>query len=494
MNLSHFLHIYQPANQQQEILERVVNESYRPIIKGLKENPQAKITLNINGSLTEQLANRGFEDLIKELKVLAEKGQIEFTGSAKFHAFLPLLPEKEIARQITTNLETNRKYFGDSFNPVGFFAPEMAYSDKVKEVVDKIGYKWIVIDEIAYCGKNDCCDFSKFHKIKNSNLVAVFRQRKTSNIIMSAVVRSAESLKQILEEDADKNIYILTAMDGETFGHHRPGHDKILFEMLKEKSFQSTTISDLISRFPAGEDISPIESTWASSEHNIEKGMQFFSWKDPGNIIHKWQWEYLYHVLNIFYKYKENNCPDLREKMDEALASDPFWWASAKPWWSLEMIELGAWRFLDLLNSFHGVSQKDIEIGKDYYSKIVLKAFEWQRTGYIRELAKTYQNQVKAPFKERTVGEGKPEVYDAFIYFMKKKMLEASEKENYERAILWRDAIWKLETKNDIYDAIHATDLLRVEVSDENLKKIMEKYKKQYKKIKGGQPEDRVIL
>lgn len=94
---------------------------------------------------------------------------------------------------------------------------------------------------------------------------------------------------------------------------------------------------------------------------------------------------------------------------------------------------------------------------------------------------------------DRTVGEGKPEVYDAFISFMKKKMEYAAKEENFERAILWRDAIWKLETKNDIYDTIHATDILRTEITDEELRKTMDTYKERYKKIRGGQPEDRTI-
>jgi aspartokinase-like uncharacterized kinase len=76
---------------------------------------------------------------------------------------------------------------------------------------------------------------------------------------------------------------------------------------------------------------------------------------------------------------------------------------------------------------------------------------------------------------------------------MKKKMLEAAKKKNFERAILWRDAIWKLETKNDIYDAIHAVDLLRLEVPDPQLKKLMDRYKENYEKIKPGQPERRTV-
>ena len=51
-----FLHIYQPADQTKEILERVANESYRPLFKGLLQLKNIKINLNINGALTETLA------------------------------------------------------------------------------------------------------------------------------------------------------------------------------------------------------------------------------------------------------------------------------------------------------------------------------------------------------------------------------------------------------------------------------------------------------
>jgi len=108
-------------------------------------------------------------------------------------------------------------------------------------------------------------------------------------------------------------------------------------------------------------------------------------------------------------------------------------------------------------------------------------------------MAKKYREAVKIPFRERTLEEGKPEVYFAFLNMMKKKMFEAAKKKNFEMAIFWRDAIWKLETKKDIYDAIHAVDFLRLEVTDSELRKLMDKYKEKYRKIQPGQPELRRI-
>ena len=179
--------------------------------------------------------------------------------------------------------------------------------------------------------------------------------------------------------------------------------------------------------------------------------------------------------------------------MDKALHSCQFWWASGKPWWSLEMIESGAYKVLEVAKMLN-LSKSDLKKAEDYYQKIVLKAFEWQRTGYIRKLALEMQKQIKIPFKERTIKEGKPEVYHAFLDMMKSEMEKAAKNQEFEKAILWRDAIIKIEEENDIYDAIHATNLLRMEVPFGELEKLMDKYKKKYKKIKSGQPEQRDTL
>lgn len=500
MRWANFFHIYQPITQSPDILEAVVNQSYRPLFAGLKKIPGLKINLNINAVLSELLIKYKYYDVIESIIKLAEDGKIEFTDSAKYHALLPLLPEEEIERQINLNHESNKKIFTRKlYAPIGFFPPEMAYSSKVAKVVEKLGYKWMIADEIAARGKVGCVDYNKTYNIAGHNgLKMFFRERRPSNLIMSAVVRSAKSLKEALEDELNTNRYLLTAMDGETFGHHRPGLEKLLFEILSSPNFKKIFISEIPKYFPQEETILPVESTWASSEEDIEKKERFLSWDDPENEIHALQWAFFNFVLGKIKRLKpeELETPEgkkARENMDVAEASDHFWWASAKPWWSIEMIEQGAWQLLETFKSIPCVTLEDAEKAENYYKDIVVKAFYWQRSGKIKQLAQEIRSATKIPFKERTVEAGKPEVYAAFIKAMKQEMKKAAEKEEYEKAVLWRDAIWKLETKNDIYDTIHATDLLRKEIPLLNLEKIMDKYKIEYKRKKSGQPEDRRI-
>lgn len=124
MYWANFLHIYQPPTQTEAIVRKVTEECYRTLVRVLNEAPHAKITLNINAVLTEQLERYGFKDVIEGLKRLAERGQIEFTGSAMYHPILPLIPGEEVERQIKLNTEVNRRYFGDAYQPLGFFPPK----------------------------------------------------------------------------------------------------------------------------------------------------------------------------------------------------------------------------------------------------------------------------------------------------------------------------------------------------------------------------------
>lgn len=494
MYWANFLHIYQPPHQMTDILDRIVNESYRKLIAGLAKNPKSKITLNINAGLTEQLDQHGYHDVIDGLRKLALAGQIEFTESAKYHPFLPLTPWDEGLRQIKLNNETNKFYFGKAYRPNGFFPPEMAYSRKVADLASSLGYKWMIADEIAYNGKTETVDYTKIYTIKNlGNFKIFFRDRRASNLIMSAIVRSGKTLSEAVSGEEKKNRYLLTAMDGETFGHHRPGLDKLYLDILASPKFNKIFISEIEKYFPTAEPIEPVASTWASSEEDIERGAQFLSWNDPENPIHAWQWEFTSFVLRVVEKLdrRKKYYQAVRDKMDQALHSCQLWWASGKPWWSLEMIEGGAWRLIDVLRSIPDLPEKTLKQGEDLYQRIVLKAFEWQRTGYIRQLAQGMQSQIRIPFKKRTLLAGKPEVYWAFINMMKKEMEKAAESGEFEKAILWRDAITKIENQDDIYDALHATDLLRTVVPGGKLEKLMDKYKEQYRKIRGGQPEQR---
>lgn len=495
MKWANFLHIYQPAGQQPDILEAVVVQSYRPILEGIKKNQRARLTMNISGVLLEMFDTYGYWDLIEIIRDLIKGGRLELTGSAKYHALLPFLPEQEIIRQIEENESTLKFYINSHYQPGGFFPPEMAYDEKIVPVIKQLGYKWIIIDEIAYNGKTGQVNYNKTYKIKGTDFSVFFRERGPSNLIMGAAVRSLESLKEVFGNDLKQNRYLLTGMDGETFGHHRPGLDKMLLEFFQTTELDLVKVSDLFRLYPDVQEVEPVKSTWASSEEDIKKNIQFLSWDDPENEIHHWQRDLVDLALNNVYTMGKEHAgyQESRKSLDEALSSDQFWWASGKPWWSLEEIVRGAVLCHSIIKNIPGIGHDTSEKASFLFEKIISTAFQWKKSGKVYNMLHAKKNISRIPFKERTLekGGGETAKYHAFISMFKRLEKEAVNRGEYEKAILWRDAVWKIENKSDIYDAMHAVDLLRLEIPNHEVDEIIEKYKQRYREIRGGQPEQR---
>lgn len=495
MYWANFLHIYQPAGQQPDILAAVVTQSYRPILEGMKTNPKARLTLNVNGVLLELFDQHGYRDLIDAINVLMQEGRLELTGSAKYHALLPFLSEKEMIRQIQENEATLKFYTQNKYRPNGFFPPEMAYDESMAPVIEHLGYRWIILDEMACGGKTEQVDYSKLYRIRGTKLSVFFRERGPSNLIMSAAVRSVDSLEEVLRKNFEGDAFLLTGMDGETFGHHRPGLEKLLFEIFQSSRFELVTISELCRLLTDTIEISPVQSTWASSEQDIERGIQFLSWNDPENEIHHWQRELVELMLSSVYEMDDTSIyfPRIRQATDEALSSDQFWWASAKPWWSLEEIVRGAVLCLSIVKDIPSIDNAKIEQARSLYEKIITTAFQWKKSGKVYDMISAQKDITRIPFKERTLERGGEMAaeYAAFMDLLKRLEKGAAAKGEYEKATLWRDAIWKIENKSDIYDAMHAINLLRIELPNYEVENILARYKEQYRRMRGGQPEQR---
>ena len=460
MKIAFLLHFYQPHDQQDDILNRIVNESYRPLIKGLLERPRAKIVVNITGALTKLLDEKGYSDVLDGLKTLSERGQIELTGSCMYHSFLPLIPESEALRQVQLNDEANQRIQSKSTKPVGFFSPEMAISQKVLSLVEKQGYKWLAASEVARADGVVTAD-----KLYTRNgLKIFFRNKRVSSLILSSVIRDAKSLIRETKDLHQSDKFWFCVMDAETFGHHRIGLEKVLFDILDDDFFEPVTVSDLLNSQEqfVTEEASLRDCTWTNSEqdfHLKKNQNSFILWRDPENPIHKMQWKLTDLVVESVENYKnkeEQGYKQARALLDMAIASDQFWWASVKPWWSLEMIEQGAHNLkhvASVLDPNGAISKK----AEKLYRGILDQAFEWQRSGYIRnkhlENSATY---MKEPFKTRTPAEW----YNQIILEFEDEMKKAGEKREFEKAIKWRDAIIKLEQGTDIYDVLHVVDEL----------------------------------
>lgn len=443
MYWANFLHIYQPPTQKEIWVRRITTESYKKIFSGLLNIRKAKLTLNINGILCELLDKYGGKEVLESIKKLLKSGNLELTGSAKYHAFLPLLPESEIERQILLNEEVLNKYFGLDWKRGGFFTPEMAYSKKVAAVVARLGYKWIIMDELGFpTGKKYSTD--TIYKIKDIDDFSVFfRERNLSFTILSAQVGTVPTILRYLGPRLERNEYVVTAMDGETFGHHRPGLEMLLFDLLKEEKINSVMISDLLEKFEKKEVIEPRDSTWAVTKKDMKENTPFSRWKSNENIIQQAQWD----LTNLAIEITNRHPVELetRKLLDEALHSDQYWWASARPWWSLEMIERGAHELKTIMLKSSNAAAEEKERAEGLYKQIIYTALDWQRSGFVDELSRREDEEIRERLEEKEKLFITKEEYQQMIKTLEEQMGLAAKSEEYHRAAMIKDRIRELK-------------------------------------------------
>ncbi|MBU0598059.1 hypothetical protein KKF61_03625 [Patescibacteria group bacterium] len=388
MYWANFFHIYQPPNWPLKIILKVAHESYRPILKTLEKNKKLRITLNISGSLTEQLVEHKLTDIVKRIKILAFKKQIELTGTACYHPILPLIPAKEAIRQIKLNDYINKKYFGRAYRPKGFFPPEMGYSPELAKIVNRLKYQWIIMDEIAAYGKLEKINFNHKYIIKGVGLKAVFRNRAVSDYFsFHSQANHPEKFWEFVHKEKRSSEYLITAMDGENLGHHRLGFDKFWTELATEKNVKTLTISELLNKYQTKETVNPKKSSWSSRNFEVNKNNPYILWQGANNSIHHLQWKLLNEVIQLVNKNKQHfNYYKARALLDRRLASDQFWWASAKPWWSLAIIKKKTKEILYLAS----LLEKNIQPIASIADSIIRQSKKWQQTNKFKTIADNY--------------------------------------------------------------------------------------------------------
>lgn len=378
-----FLHLYQPANIEKERVIEATKMSYERIIRALEEHPEIKFTLNITGCLLARWDEEfHYDDLIGRINKLIKKGQIELVGSAAYHALLPLVSITEAKKQIEENEVIIKKYFGN-IRLKGFFFPEMAIDEKTAKLVKKLGYEWIIVDEIAL-GKIGASKNDKGYIDKSSGLKVIFRNRDISE---SYVPESL--LKSIKENTAGSAI---TASDAELYGLRHIDHLADFEKLLKHKDLSTSTISNFIKTIRSFEKIRLASCSWQTTEKELQQNKNFFLWNN-GGIIHKklWHLAVLAESLNLK-NIKDENYFWSRWHLVRGLASCVFWWASGKDFrqvfgpvaWNPDEIERGINELVRSIRTLEGSTDLKTKLEAEKLALDIKKLIwkkHWSRYG-----------------------------------------------------------------------------------------------------------------
>lgn len=374
------LHIYQPPTNLKEIVQKIADTSYIPLMKVINAEQNAKFSLNINYSLTEQLVKYGYHQLIDSIKEAADTGKIEFTESGAYHPIFPLIPENEMIRQLTLNYQGNKDVFGNCFQPKGIFPPECALSENVIKILAKHwDFQWIITDDQPYsCYHHGQVPYNFIPQVDNK---AVFlRSNMWSNRIAWNTWGKANFInviKRSLNSWFNKNDgYLILAMDGETFGWHHKHYEehflrKMLLELKAENDITLCTLSEILEKFPLKEDFIP-PSSWSTSIEDVNNNDTYSLWHSRFNPIHQSQWDLTNHFLNCIKKIEISD-EKLRGLIDKSLYSCPYWWAQNGQFFSPKQIYRGANLIIKALEQYSLIvnDYEALNIGKELYREII---------------------------------------------------------------------------------------------------------------------------
>ncbi len=355
------LHFYQPPTQSLDVLHRVVEESYRPLLKVLGQHPHARITANLAGVLTEMLSDGGFADVVTGFRRLAQRGQVELTGSAKHHPILPLIPRQEALRQVRLNAATNRRYFGKAYHPRGFFPPELALSPEALAPILQAGYRWVLASGIACPPEAPWPDRSVYQapaftkKQPGQQLAVLFRDDILSNRISFKDMDATGFLDHLRSLEGDGDRYVITALDAETFGHHhRQMEEQFLGRVIQslgplQEHARMATVSEIVDLFPPGPAVTLRASSWSTTQEDLAQNNSYPLWKGQGNRVHQLQWAHTEAALRLVRQAQRLAqgpqgrlfAQRSRALMDAGLHSCQYWWARRRPMWDVNMVHRG---------------------------------------------------------------------------------------------------------------------------------------------------------
>ena len=324
--VSLLLHIYQPPTQDISMVRRIDRECYTPLT-GLLVETGAEIALNINYSLTEKLA----EMESPSIENLRRARGVEFTDSGAYHPIFPLIGKEEILRQLRLNREGNRALLGDRYRPTGVFPPEMAYSRDLPAVLAQAGYSWTVTDDIPWSAEGGEVPFDRV--LGSKGISVLLRSNFWSNRISFHGQRGDETALELLSGleswAGDEDAYVLIAMDGETYGHHRRGMIEnflapFIHQLKSSPDAQLVPPGRLTELFPPQEAAVP-DGSWSTTAADCAAGKPWPLWYDRDNPVHISLWELLRKVLGLARGCESERVAKLADMM---LYSCPFWWAS----------------------------------------------------------------------------------------------------------------------------------------------------------------------
>lgn len=322
------VHNHQPVGNFGYVFQQATEQCYRPFVELLYEYPQIKSTIHFSGSLIDWLLDND-PDLLKKVKEMVKRGQVEILSGGYYEPILPIIPEDDRVGQINMLTKFISEYFG--YQPEGMWLGERVWDPELVSCLNKTGMKYILLDEfhLRYAGI-DHEHLNGYYLTQNNNQqIAVFPISKTLRYTLPfSPPHQALAYLRSLAGNAEQSAAIIID-DGEKFGLWPGTHKWVYKQKWLEKFFQlliknqdwlkTETLSEYMSNNqPLGSKHFPAASYEEMMRWSNGSFSNFFRKYAEANNLHK-------RMLYISQRMDKQKNPDAKLHLYKAQCNCPYW-------------------------------------------------------------------------------------------------------------------------------------------------------------------------
>jgi 4-alpha-glucanotransferase len=138
------IHSHQPVGNFDHVFEQAYDRCYRLVLDRLAQHPRVRVAFHHTGPLLEWLSEHR-PDYLKDLRLLADRGQVEILGGGFYEPMLSVLPDVDATGQIEMMRSFCEQRFGQS--PAGMWLAERVWEPDLPRVLAPCGVRYTFLDD-----------------------------------------------------------------------------------------------------------------------------------------------------------------------------------------------------------------------------------------------------------------------------------------------------------------------------------------------------------
>jgi len=317
------IHNHQPVGNDPYVFREAFENCYSPFLNVLKSFPEIKCNIHISGPLYDwALENK--PSYIKDLKEMAERGQIEIIGGAYYEPILPVISDEDKLAQIRLMNDFIKNKFGKA--PSGMWLAERIWEPQLASVISEAGLKYTFLDDEHFrsAGIADK-ELTGYYTTENSAkplLIFPINKALRFKIPFSKAEESVDLIKSFSQNN--KDVLITLFDDGEKFGSwpmtydwiYKKGWLKKFFSLLAQnnKIIETITASEALKKFQSKELVYLPTASYREMDEWVMEPKEFSNYKEFKNRLRKYpDYQKLRNYIragffrNFFHKYPRAN-------------------------------------------------------------------------------------------------------------------------------------------------------------------------------------------